>query len=116
MSNPIPTPIPIAAPTREVPVASPDRLLSELALIDAARAALDSGDTALALSQLDRHDREFPRGQLAPEALALRVEVHAARHEDAKVRELAARFVARYPDHPQAERMRSRSSGEGAIP
>jgi hypothetical protein len=85
---------------------SPD-LAIELAPLDAAHAALDAGDTALALSELDRHDRAFPRGRLAPEALALRIEAYAKRQDDAKVLELARTFLSRYPAHPQARRVQS---------
>lgn len=52
-------------------------LAAELALIDGARSALASGDRARALVILDRYAREFPSGQLAPEAAAVRAEAAA---------------------------------------
>jgi hypothetical protein len=82
-------------------------LVQELIPIDAARAAFDAGDTAGALRQLDRHDLDFPHGQLAPEALALRIEVYALRHDRTKVADLASTFLARYPGHPQTARVRA---------
>jgi hypothetical protein len=77
-------------------------LAGELALLDRAHAALDSGDTQLALATLDRHDLEYMNGGLAPEALLLRIEAYARRHDDVKVAELGARFLSRYTGHPQA--------------
>jgi hypothetical protein len=81
-------------------------LLEELAFLDRARAALDSGDTVLAIRELDRHDLEYLHGQLASDALALRIEVYASRRDEAKVTELARSFLARFPDHPQAPLVR----------
>jgi hypothetical protein len=98
-------PVPVAkAPSLPAPP-SASSLVAELAPLDAAHAAFDSGDTERALQELNRHDLGFPHGQLAPESLALRTEVYASRHDDAKVLELTARFLARYPEHPQAMRM-----------
>jgi hypothetical protein len=89
------------------PTPASSSLLAELSPIDAARAALDSENPALALEQLNRHDLDFPHGQLGPEALALRIEVYASWHDDSKVRELTQRFLTQYPDHPQAARIKS---------
>jgi hypothetical protein len=105
-SAPAPTPTSISGSTSP-PAATASDLTDELASLDAARAALDAGDTALALQQIDRHDRDFARGQLAPEALALRIEVYAKRGDRPKVEELAGAFLARYPNHTQARRVRS---------
>ena len=87
------------------PHAPRSELVEELALLDGARAALDSGDTDLAVRQLDRHDLDYVHGQLGPDALALRIDVYARRGDDAKVAELSRSFLARYPDHPQAPRV-----------
>jgi len=122
---PVPVSPRLALPPHPVPHASPApppvtppasaSLVAELAPIDAARAAFDSGDTTLALDQINRHDLDFPHGQLAPEALALRVEIYASRHDDAKVRELTTRFLASYPTHPDAARMRALADRAGYI-
>ena len=91
-------------------------LLEELAILDDARAALDSGDTEHAIRQLDRHDLEYEHGQLAPDALALRIDVYGRRRDEAKVTELSRVFLARYADHPQAPRVRAileRTQAEG---
>jgi hypothetical protein len=52
-------------------------LARELALLDQARAALERRDTAAAVRWLDQHAERFPKGQLAPEATALRGEAAA---------------------------------------
>ncbi len=54
-------------------------LADEIVAIDAARAAIERGDTSAALRALDGYDRTFPHGALAPEAAALRARVKKAR-------------------------------------
>jgi hypothetical protein len=93
-------PQPSAAPARSA------KLLEELSLLDSARTALEAGDTGLAIRQLDLHDLHYLGGQLAPDAMALRIEVYARRKDTPKVGQLAATFLARYPDHPEAPRIR----------
>lgn len=44
-------------------------LAEELALLRAADAALDRGDAKKAIALLDRHAREYPRGQMIPERM-----------------------------------------------
>jgi hypothetical protein len=100
------TPSSIAPPTASA-LPSPADLASELAYLDAAHAAIDSGDTTLALAKLDRHDHDFPRGRLGPESLALRIEAYTRSGNDSKVLDLARAFLARYPNHPQARRVQS---------
>jgi TolA-binding protein len=108
--GPGPNPNPTSNPTPNAnanPAPASSSLVAELVPLDAARAAFDSGNAALALEKLNRHDLDFPHGQLAPEAIALRVEIYDARHDNAKVLELTGRFLARYPSHPQAAQMRA---------
>lgn len=109
---PLPSPPSLSASASPSPTSD---LAKELALLDTARVALDSGDTTLAIHQLDRHDLDYLHGQLAPDALALRIEVYARRGDDSKVRELSRAFLGQYPDHPQAPRVR-RLSSSGANP
>jgi outer membrane protein assembly factor BamD (BamD/ComL family) len=94
-----------------VPNESAEELVSELALLDRAHRALDSADTPLALSMLDRRDLEFVHGDLAPESLALRIEAYAQRRDGVKVRELGQSFLSRYPSHPQVRRVQSLMDG-----
>jgi len=79
----------------------------ELRLLDEAHAALSAGDTSRALSLLDRHDREATKPALAPEALALRVEVYARLGDRASVTRAANQFLALYGDRPEAQRVRT---------
>jgi hypothetical protein len=79
----------------------------ELRLLDEAHAALSAGDTSRALSLLDRHDREATKPALAPEALALRVEVYARMGDRASVTRAANQFLALYGDRPEAQRVRT---------
>jgi hypothetical protein len=94
-----------------VPAETAEELVSELALLDRAHRALDSDDTQLALSTLDRRDLEFVHGDLAPESLALRIEAYAQRRDEVKVRELGQSFLSRYPTHPQVRRVQSLMDG-----
>jgi hypothetical protein len=93
------------APSRAPSAPAARDLDAEIASLDAARAALDVGDTGGALALLDRHDLEFPRGQLAPESLALRIQAYDQRHDSAQVLRLCDAFLAAYPFHPQARRI-----------
>ena len=106
---------PVAGSTvsAEAPAKTTGDLVSELALLDVARRALDSSDTSHALTTLDRHDLEFAHGDLAPESLALRIEVYAQRRDDGKVRELGQSFLAQYPTHPQSRRVRALIDASG---
>lgn len=59
-----------AAKRKSEPI-SPE-LARELGMLDGARAAVERGERAEALRRLDQHDRQFPNGQLVPEAILLR--------------------------------------------
>jgi hypothetical protein len=106
---------PRARATRPTPPASSEErppapgLAGELVLLDGARAALAAGDAGATLARLDDHDRQYPGGALAAEALALRIEAHAKAKDTAQVEELVALFAARYPHHPYLNRVRALS-------
>jgi hypothetical protein len=78
------------------------RLREELALLDAARAALAVHESGRALQLLDRHAAEFSRGHLGPEADALRIDAYVQRGASDRAERLSRRFLARYPAHPLA--------------
>jgi hypothetical protein len=121
----VPEPAPVALPEAPAPVApavqpaavaaaaprtppAPEpalRLREELALLDAARAALATHDSDRALQLLDRHTAEFGRGHLAPEADALRIDAYVQRGASERAERLSRRFLARYPAHPLAARI-----------
>ncbi|HXU06426.1 MAG TPA: hypothetical protein VN903_35965 [Polyangia bacterium] len=85
--------------------ASTGALRDEIALIDAARAALAAGSPAQALSLLERYRARHPQGMLLPEALAMRIEAIDRSGEHARARALARAFLADYPNSPLAQRV-----------
>ncbi|WP_437602503.1 hypothetical protein WMF28_12890 [Sorangium sp. So ce590] len=95
-------------------------LASELALLDKARRALRSGDTAAALALLARHAREFADPQLADEAAVIRVEALASKGDRAGANAAARRFLQEHPGSPHADRVESAAGinarGESVIP
>lgn len=84
-----------------------ETLRAEKALIDEASRALAAGDGATAMAALDRHARQFPRGQLASERMGTRVLALCAQGRTADAARDAQRFLARYPRHPMAARVRA---------
>jgi TolA-binding protein len=102
-SSPTPhSPAPVALPS-----AASGSLGDEIALLDAARRALRSGDARLALSDLDRHQAEFPRGVLGQEATLLRIEALVRSGNRPAAEALARQFLARQPNSPHAKRIES---------
>lgn len=82
-------------------------LAAELALVRRAKRALASGDAPGALTLLDEYALAFPRGKLAEEAAAIRVEALATAGETEAARSAGARFFQQYPSSPYGERVRS---------
>jgi hypothetical protein len=74
-----------------------DALAGERALLETARAALGRGDFARALTAAQRHERRWPRGQLAEEREALTVRALAASGQVDAARARAGAFRARFP-------------------
>jgi hypothetical protein len=79
-------------------------LRSEIALIDAARAALRARAPVRALELLGRYSARHPRGTLKPEAAVLRIEALDRSGAHQRARALAREFLAAYPDSPLGER------------
>jgi TolA-binding protein len=86
-----------------VRAASSSHLSAEISLIDAAKRALAGGDTAEAIRQLDAYRSAFPRGTLAAEATALRIEVLARAGRREEARALLDELKASHPDSPLLE-------------
>jgi hypothetical protein len=110
--------VPPAAVAATPPPAAGRSGMDEIALVDRAHAALESGDTRLALETLDRRDLDFPSGLLGPESIELRVEAYAQRGAGAKGGELGTAFLAKYPTHPLAKKVQSlmmRASSSGGL-
>ncbi len=91
-------PLPLPAPASSVRGVASSSLSAERAVLDSARAALATGDSAKSLSLLEDHQRRFPRGQLGEEreALAIQALVTLGRYDEARAR--AARFRAAVPN------------------
>ncbi len=81
-------------------------LAAEVALVDRGRAALQRGDGAGALEALAGYEAAFPKQQLSPEVLFLRMEALARIGNLSQARALAQRIVARGATGPQAVRAR----------
>jgi hypothetical protein len=95
------TPKPIARAPR-VPEA---RLAQEVAALDAVRAALGSGDTKRGLALLVSFARDFPAGELAPEATLLRVEALLAFDRPERAAQVARAFLRANPSSHYADRI-----------
>jgi hypothetical protein len=82
------------------------RLSAEVAALDAVRTALAIGAPEQALRGIDAYRREFPQGELTPDAHVLEVEALAAKGDRAATRRESERFLARYPKDPHVTRVR----------
>jgi TolA-binding protein len=96
-----------ASPASSAASVARDDFTEEVAALDAARTTFEAGDLDGTLEKLNRHDLDYPRGHLRPEALAMRIQTYDARHDYVRVRELATRFLSDYPTHPFADRART---------
>jgi hypothetical protein len=80
-------------------------LREQIALIDAARAALSSGSGRRALEILRRYQDGYPAGSFRPEAAVLKVEALVKLGREGEARALAERFVAEHRGSLLAERV-----------
>lgn len=90
----------------EVPAAPSADVAREVALLDAARAALVAGDAENALRLLRALDR-LPARALLPEATVLTVRALLASGSRTEARRLATQFCESAPSAPQASTLRS---------
>ena len=79
----------------------------ELALVSAARAALEKGDLAACQLAVDRYEARFRAGTFAEEIEVLRIETLAASGDSARAKTLADRFLGAHATSPYAGRVRS---------
>jgi hypothetical protein len=87
-------------------------LADEVAALDAARQKVSS-DPAGTLRLLDDYQSRFPHGDLAPEALVLRIEALVRSGQRGAADKLASDYLARNPGSPHARKIRT-LLGEGA--
>jgi len=85
------------APKTSASAESDEAFVAERRLLDAARAALASGDAQATLARVEEHVRSYPKGRFQEEREALRVRAlaDAGRRDEAK--SAATRFEARWP-------------------
>jgi TolA-binding protein len=75
-------------------------------LLNAANRALADGDLAAASADLDRYARDFPKGTLAEEALAIRVRVWARSGDRDRAQALYERLAKTDPASPYLDSLR----------
>jgi hypothetical protein len=80
-------------------------LAEQIAIVDAARSAVRSGDVERALAVVRKYQAEYPRGAFRPEAAALRVEALVKARRTTEARAAAERFVVTYGPGPLADRV-----------
>jgi outer membrane protein assembly factor BamD (BamD/ComL family) len=88
-------------------------LADELRTLEAARAALLSGDARSALRQLDEHDRTYAAGVFAEEGRVLRIDALLRAGNRPAAEALARAFLAKHPTSAHAPRLRA-MVGEGS--
>lgn len=103
----VPVPAVMEPPARFVlPPTPEDPLGPEVALVDDARGLLAAGRLAAVHTRLSRYEVDFPRVQLLPEVLYLRMEASWRASNRASAARVAAQIVRQYPRSPQAGRAR----------
>jgi hypothetical protein len=93
-----------AHPGRRASATAAD-LRDQIALIDAARAAVSAGAGDRALEILRKYQGKYAAGSFRPEATALKIEALVKLERTAEARALAERFVVEHDGSPLAERV-----------
>ena len=79
----------------------------EIRVLDQARRAIASGDSAAAKRALEQHRRQYPKGALAEEAVLLQIESLVRQGKRGAAKSLADRFRASHPNSPHLRRIDS---------
>lgn len=103
--SPAPELAPEATKATPAPARSEPDIALEIAALDRARRASESGNFSAALRELDQYERAFKRGRLRPEALLLRIQTLINQGDAASAKALGTRFLARYPKSPLSPRI-----------
>lgn len=82
-------------------------ITQQVAALDHARAALDSGDAARAKHLADAYEAEYPSGAFTQEADVVRVDALVREGNRAEAERAGKRFLAAYPKSPHAARVRA---------
>jgi hypothetical protein len=83
------------------------KLLHDVALLDAARRALRSGDAGAALGQLDRYEQARQTHTLDQEAQLLRIDALLSSGQRDMARKLASQYLAVHPSDAHSARLRA---------
>jgi len=110
-AEPEPVPLlaeaPAPAPRAEArPISRAPTLAEEIDAVDAARSALSRGDARSALFVLDAYGRVYPRGRLALEAEALRIDALDRSGQKDSARRRAEQFLRNHPKSVLSSRVR----------
>ncbi len=82
-------------------------LAQQVAAVDRARAALESGDAARAKRLIETYEAEYPGGAFVQEAEVVRVDALLREGNRAEAERIGKRFLAAYPKSPHAARVRA---------
>jgi hypothetical protein len=88
------------------------KLGDEVAIIDRVRRALASGNTSLALSELDRFARSSTTGVFDREARVLRIQALRDAGDVVGARKLADQYLLDFPDDAHAVRLRAQDASK----
>jgi hypothetical protein len=91
------TPRSAAAPSDALHASNASTYALELGLLEPARSSIARGDFGAALAAIARHQREYPRGQLAEEREAFRVRAWWGMGQKSAAERAATAFRKRYP-------------------
>ena len=112
-----PPPAEPTAAADDAPSAPPrSTLADEVALIDAAVAAVRRHDPAAALATLDRYAQQFPGGVMAQEASVARIQAMVAAGDVEGAHRLGNQFLAAHAGSPLAQRVRALIGAPAASP
>ena len=101
---PASVPAPLASP-RGRGGTTAGALAHQIALVDAARAALAGGGAERALAIVREYQAQYPTGTFRPEVAAVKIEALVNLRRATEARTLAERFVAAYGASPLADRV-----------
>jgi TolA-binding protein len=96
-------------PTPRVVTATPPAgsISLQIAAVDRARSALDSGEPSRARHLVDSYEAEYPSGTFTQEAEVVRIDALVREGNRAEAERVGKRFLAAYPKSPHASRVRA---------
>jgi hypothetical protein len=98
-------PLASSSSRRDRPATTANELSKQVALVDAARAALASGGAERALGSVREYQALSPSGAFLPEVAAIKIEALLKLGRKTEARTSAERFAATYGSGPLAERV-----------